>query len=416
MKKLFVFAVAFFSLLVNAASTIMKTSPIWDLSKDAGDISAALKKDGFIPLDNAHSFSIPHTAVKDSTAFTVEAKIRCDEVEEKTYINLLSQRTADTGWGLQACVYSRVGSPISFQMNDANFNAGRLMTKPREEHTFIIAARNGIVTVYWNGRVLKHFYGLITPNLDPIAVGKITNQRQKEMPGVKLLSLKFWGPEEAFYAKNEKKEISVGFRGGPGWLVSCPTEKKDKPLPRVLCYGDSILNGYGHRFGKVAADKAYVYAWCSFVGSPNIKGFNHKAFKAASSINEFDYIVFNNGLHSLHWTEDKVSDSEIKEITRAILNGFRSGAPKAKIFWLATTPHTASRNEKGKVESTGERNPIVQRINRLAAEVMAEEKIPVIDAYTLLVNRLDLASGDGYHWRGDAYQMMAEEIFKTLFK
>jgi lysophospholipase L1-like esterase len=140
------------------------------------------------------------------------------------------------------------------------------------------------------------------------------------------------------------------------------------------------------------------------------------AKKELAKYRQFDYIVFNNGLHSLHWTEDKVSDSEIKEITRAILNGFRSGAPKAKIFWLATTPHTASRNEKGKVESTGERNPIVQRINRLAAEVMAEEKIPVIDAYTLLVNRLDLASGDGYHWRGDAYQMMAEEIFKTLFK
>ena len=66
------------------------------------------------------------------------------------------------------------------------------------------------------------------------------------------------------------------------------------------------------------------------------------------------------------------------------------------------------------MEGTGTLNPIVQRINRLAAEVMAEEKVPVIDAYSLLINRLDLASGDCYHWRGDAYQMMAEEIFKRL--
>jgi lysophospholipase L1-like esterase len=414
MKRLLVAALLGMVLVVNGASTIMKSAPIWDLAKDALDVSVALKKDGFIPLDDAHKFSIPHTAVKDSTAFTVEVKIRCEQPEDKTYINLLSQRTADTGWALSACVYPRIGSPITLQMNDASFNAGWFRTEPGQDHTFIVAARNGIVTVYWNGRVLKHFYGLITPNLDPIFVGKGTNSRYKEMAGVKLLSLKFWGPEEAFYAKNEKKEIAIGFRGGPGWLVSCPSEKKDKPLPRVLCYGDSILGGYGNRLRKVAEDKAYVYTWSGFIGNANVKGFNKKAFEAASSIKDFDYIVFNNGLHSLHWTEDKVTDAQIKDITRAILNGFRSGAPKAKIFWLATTPHTARRNENGKVEGTGTLNPIVQRINRLAAEVMAEEKVPVIDAYSLLINRLDLASGDCYHWRGDAYQMMAEEIFKRL--
>ena len=34
----------------------------------------------------------------------------------------------------------------------------------------------------------------------------------------------------------------------------------------------------------------------------------------------------------------------------------------------------------------------------------------MIDAYTLLASRLDLAAGDKYHWQGAAYQLLTDEI------
>ena len=391
----------------------MASKPIWDLAKDAGEVSAALAKKGFVPLGSAHAFTVPHTAVKDSTAFTVEARIRCTAPQDNTSISLFSQQTSGTGWSLGLLLYPRVGSPITLGMNNAWFNTGWFRSRTNEVHTFTIAARKGLVTVYWNGHVLKRFFGLITPNLEPIRIGGKPGGR--EMPGVELLSLRFWGPEEEYYAKGESTDFAEGFRGGPGWSVSCPTEKPGSTLPRILCYGDSILSGYGSRLRGQTAGQAYVYTWSNFVSDHQAKHLNKKAFVSAASVAKFDAIVFNNGLHSLHWTENKATDAEIKDVVRGMLNAFRAGAPQAKIYWLATTPQTArEKNAAGKVEKTGELDPIVRRINRLAAEVMAEEKVPVIDAYALLAPHLDLASGDGYHWKGEAYDLMAKTIRETV--
>ena len=62
------------------------------------------------------------------------------------------------------------------------------------------------------------------------------------------------------------------------------------------------------------------------------------------------------------------------------------------------------------MSATGERDPIVQRINRIAAKVMKEENVDVIDGYGLLIGHLDLASGDQYHWKGPAYEILAKAI------
>ena len=412
MKMRLLWSMGLVAWTVCGGQGMMVSAPLWDLAKDAGEVSSALRTNGFIPLDTAHAFDVPHTAVKDSTAFTVEMKIRCTEPEDNTRIHLLRQRTADTGWSLEAFLYPRVGSPISLGMNDASFNAGWFRTQTNQLHTFTVTARKGLVAVYWNGRVLKRYFGQITPNLEPVKVG-VGSGRQ--MPGVRLESLKFWGPEEEFYAKGESKDFAEGFRGGPGWAVSCPTEKPAVNLPRILCYGDSILSGYGPRLRSQTAGKAYVYTWSGFVSDPRPDKVNRKTFVSASSVAPFDIIVFNNGLHSLHWSEDKVKDADIKEIVRNILNGFRAGAPKAKIYWLATTPQTSrEKNAAGKVEKMGDLNPIVLRINRLAAEVMAEERIPVIDGYTLLATQLEHASGDGYHWRPPAYDLLAKTVCETV--
>ena len=90
---------------------------------------------------------------------------------------------------------------------------------------------------------------------------------------------------------------------------------------------------------------------------------------------------------------------------------FKKGAPQARIFYLLTTPHTAARPSPDEaVTSLGDKNEVVIRLNTLSGRVMKEEGIEVIDAYTLLASRLDLAAGDKYHWQGAAYQLLTDEI------
>ena len=58
----------------------------------------------------------------------------------------------------------------------------------------------------------------------------------------------------------------------------------------------------------------------------------------------------------------------------------------------------------------GEKNPVVLRINRLAEKVMKEEGVEIIDMYTPLAAKLELAAGDEYHWSGPAYKMISDAI------
>ena len=219
--------------------------------------------------------------------------------------------------------------------------------------------------------------------------------------------MKVYGPDYKYYQPGESADtIKNGYVGGQGWLVRVPG-KTDKPLPRILYYGDSISMGYGDRFTALMKDNAYCYHWCHFIGY--VGSFPTGAFKAAAVSQPFNVIIFNNGLHSLHWSPDKVTDTQIEAVLRNMVHAFRKGAPKAKLIWAATTPHTA----KGRpVTAVGDLNPIVIRINTLAEKVMKEEGVDWLDLYALLKNRLNLAAGDQYHWSGDAYQLIAEALRK----
>lgn len=391
---------------VQMASAQLKAKPVWDLAKDAGPISAQLKEKGGVPLSTAAQFEIPCAAIQDFSVFTVRAKLRFGEVEERTQMKIFDQITSDAGWSFSIMNFGRVGSPMTLNVNGVVYNTGWFRAKAGETHTFTIAAKKGMVVAYMDDRVLKRCFTVVTPASTPIKVGGGGSANMPEMKGVELLELKIYGPKEEFWAKGEPREFAVGYKGGKGWMVAVPA-KETKNLPRLLYYGDSISHGYSAPLNKLLKDKAYLYHWSNFVGGFSI---NEKAFNDVATLAKYDMIVFNNGLHSLHWTPDKATDEQIEGVTRAIVRAFKTGAPQAKLVWLSTTPHTAKRGADGKVSGVGEKNAIVQRINTIAAKVMKEENVDVIDGYGLLIGHLDLASGDQYHWRGPAYEILARAI------
>lgn len=397
----------FFAVTVVAYSFVFaqfKTMPVWDIAKDAGALSEKFKTEKTLSLSGKTRFEIPCDVIKDFSTFTVTAKLKFNELAEPSQIVLFDQITADAGWSLSIMNFSRVGSPIMLNVNGVKYNTGWFRSKPGKTHTFTVAAKKGLVVAYMDDRVLKRCFTTVTPASTPIRLGG--GGGQPEMKGVELLDLKIYGPEEEYYAKGESRDFAVGYKGGKGWMVAVPA-KEPENRPRLLYYGDSISHGYSGPLNKLLKDKAYLYHWSNFVSGFSI---NEKAFNDVATLAKYDMIVFNNGLHSLHWTPEKVTDAQIEKVTRAIVHAFRKGAPQAKLVWLSTTPHTAKKGPDGKVSALGEKNPIVLRINRIAAKVMKEEKVDMIDGYALLADHLDLAAGDQYHWKGGAYSILAEAV------
>lgn len=384
--------------------------PLWDLAASpfAATTGRIERVEGRVRMDGASAFAIPNRAIPDPSCFTIEMAVRFNELEEPGALCLLDQRVSDTGFALEALKWGRVGSPLTATVNGIAYARNSFRASSNQVWRLVFAVRDGAVAVYQNGAAGPQYLLRVTPNLAPVWVGRTPPRKgQARIANYEVLSLKVYGPDRKYYLPGESADtMKNGYVGGKGWLVRLPV-RPDRPLPRILYYGDSISMGYGDRFTALLKDKAHCYHWCHFVGG--VGHFPAAAFEAAASVAPFDIIVFNNGLHSLQWTPDKVTDEQIREVVRNMIRAFRKGAPKAKLVWAATTPHTA----RGRpVTGLGELNPVVLRINTLADQVVREEKIERVDLYALLQDRLDLAAGDQYHWSGEAYQLIAEALRK----
>ena len=383
----------------------MTTKPLWDLTDHGG----ARK------VSSAAPFEAPNAVIPNSRAFTAEAKITFGEIVDAQAFTVFDQTVSETGWGLTVLRKEGWGNPVSLVCNGETYCCSYAMGRVASgsTHTFTVTARKGWMVVYMDGKLQKSFLLSVTPNLDPVRVGAPAVKRWGELKGITLEELRFWGEEEEYYAPGEPREPAAGFKGGKGWLVEMPV----KPLagkPNVFYQGDSISDGYTPPFKRVTKDRANLYHWNASFNRPGAEGIPTNKFVEVGQLAKYDHVVFNNGLHSLHWTEKTVSDDQVKASYRTLVAVYRIAAPQAQLHYLMTTPHTLKKNAEGKITGLGEKNETVLRLNRLAAEVMAEEKVDVIDAYSLFVDKLDQARGDQYHWNPPAYDLLARTLAERL--
>jgi hypothetical protein len=401
--------------LICLSVSLSAQAPLWDLAKDkipeALNHGAVRDADGSVMVGGEKYFGVPAAAFPDQKNFTVQVTVTFPELTDGTTMHVLLKQQKDgedTGLGLTFLNFPSIQAhrPI---INGMHIGDKRLKMQPNKPYAFTVAVRNGSPTYYLNEQPTGQYFVLLLPNDEPMWVGKKLLPREKPFPAAKITALKVYGSD--FSYKSPKEKVTAEPRGaiaGKNWMVDAPTVV-DPKRPKLLFYGDSISGGYRVHLLPALEGRVYAYHWAGFIG-----GIDPKAdglIRQAASVADFDLIFFNNGLHSLSWTPDKVTDQQIIDTTRAIVRGFKTGAPKARLFWIATTPHTARRTEPGKpVTAFGDKNAIVLRINRLAEQVMKEEGIEVIDVYAPLAARLDLAAGDEYHWTSPAYKIIADAI------
>ena len=193
---------------------------------------------------------------------------------------------------------------------------------------------------------------------------------------------------------------------GKGWKLSQATIK-DPKRPRVLLIGDSILSGYMAHAIRALDGKAYVDAWVNPYNQS--EHLNTKVLPEVLAKGPYDVIHFNMGLHG--WPVGRIKEGTFEPLTKAYVQVIKDKLPKAKIIWASSTPVTV-KGKPGELDGVINANIIEQ--NRMAAKVMAELNVPVNDLYALLAGKLELARGDGFHWKGDAYKILSAAIVQKI--
>jgi lysophospholipase L1-like esterase len=194
---------------------------------------------------------------------------------------------------------------------------------------------------------------------------------------------------------------------GKGWRLDM-ARRDDPARPRVLLIGDSILNGYLKAVAASLDGKAYVDAW---VNPYNQSEHLNKLLAEVLANGPYDVVHFNMGLHG--WQPGRIKPGTFEPLTKAYVQVIRDKLPRAKIIWASSTPVTV------KGEPT-KRDPAIDDTivehNRMAASVMREMQVPVNDFYALLIDKLELARGDQFHWKPEAYQLLAEMTTASIVR
>jgi len=182
----------------------------------------------------------------------------------------------------------------------------------------------------------------------------------------------------------------------------------DPSLPRVLLIGDSILGGYKNLVVRSLAGKANVDVW----KNPNYQSEElNRRLAAILDHGPYDVVHFNVGLHG--WKEGRIKEGTYIPLTKAYVDVMHNKLPYAKLIWADTTPVTM----KGDPEHLDPAiNDIIIAHNRMAAEVMAGEHVPSNDFYGLLLGHLALARGDQFHWKPEAYYLLADMATASILR
>ncbi|MCB1206335.1 MAG: SGNH/GDSL hydrolase family protein [Verrucomicrobiae bacterium] len=403
-------------------------APLWDLAGNeiAADLSSGRieRREGAVTLRDGAAFAVPAEAFPDQGNFTVQVTLSLEELVQDGVCTVMNKESEGTDNGFSLAFnykenpyYARqVSSVVNKILMTSSGVGGRNAPELHRPYTFTVAVRDGLATFYLDEVPVKTCFMELIPNGQPMWIGRSVNPRAKPLP-VTIHEVKVYGPDFHYVSKREAtSEFPRGAVAGKGWALDVP--KIDHPeWPKVLIYGDSISMGYRQSFiPEMLKRNIYVFHCVHFVGGEVPEA----ALTEMAGRYPFDAIVFNNGLHSLSWTPDKVSDEVVLERMRKLARCFKNGAPQAKLLYLMTTPHTASRPAPDQpVNAFGDKNDVVIRLNTLSAQVMKQEGIEVIDGYDLLAGRLDLAAGDNYHWQKPAYELLSEAIIgriEALFK
>jgi len=189
------------------------------------------------------------------------------------------------------------------------------------------------------------------------------------------------------------------------WLEYRSFGADRKDLPRVLLIGDSISGQYFDAVVKGVEGKAYVTRLGTSKAVALPAYFDE--IRLALSQNHYAVIHFNNGLHGWDYTEE-----EYREGLTQLIKLLRTLAPDSKLVWASSTP---IRTGPPMFEGFAPNNVRVKERNKIAAELMSRENIPVDDLYSLMEPHHDMLK-DGTHYNTDGSTLLGAQVVPCVLK
>lgn len=203
--------------------------------------------------------------------------------------------------------------------------------------------------------------------------------------------------------KQDEKEGLHSDGGAWGFHTADNTENDSIS---ILLIGDSILHGYRGNVSDSLKNFAKVDSWVTgmHLNSESLL----EDLKDKITRRNYAVIHFNIGLHG--WQKERIPEGQYVPLLKRYILTIKQYAPNAKLIWANTTPVT----EQGKPILNKDINPIIVERNALAANVMKEHGVVINDLYGLMVDKLDLARLDRFHWIGAGYKLMSDQIITHI--
>jgi hypothetical protein len=177
----------------------------------------------------------------------------------------------------------------------------------------------------------------------------------------------------------------------------------DRSLPRVLLIGDSISCGYSAGVTRLLEGRYHV----DRLGTSRSINDPVLAKETVMMLQEYPYVAvhFNNGLHGFH-----LDAAQYAAALATWVGLIREHGTGAALIWASSTPIT----ENGAPEKLSGGNQTVLARNEAAAAVMQTQGIATNDLYSVVIDRPQLRSADGYHYNGDGYDLLAQAVAEAV--
>lgn len=168
--------------------------------------------------------------------------------------------------------------------------------------------------------------------------------------------------------------------------------------PRVLYIGDSISHGTYLNATKAAERKILFnnYATSKALDNPY---FYPQLKMFIEQCERRDAIIFNNGLHGWH-----LSEQEYGELYLEFIKKLKADYPTLPIYLVLTTEINAD---------VGNSERVLPR-NEQAMKVAEELGLEVIDLYSVSVENAELRTSDGVHFTPEGYEVLAKAVVDAI--
>lgn len=203
------------------------------------------------------------------------------------------------------------------------------------------------------------------------------------------------------------KRLPAGPKGAPPWGFHAAASR-DTNLPSILLIGDSIMSAYRTTVAKELAGKANVDVWLNPYHQAT-PGLNDQLRAILTTNGPYAVIHFNMGMHG--WQKGRIPDGQFEPLTRQMVQTIVQNARGAQLIWASTTP---VRSQEHPDQLDPEINGNILQQNAGAAKVMAENKIPINDLYSLMTNHLDLAATGQVHWNSEGAHLQGIAVAKVI--